>query len=36
MTKPAPTSGAVAWQRLGRVTGVAGLAAIVLIFGVLV
>jgi hypothetical protein len=36
MTNPAPTSGAVAWQRLGRVAGVAGLAAIVLIFGVLV
>jgi hypothetical protein len=35
MTNPAPTSGAVAWQRLGRVTGVAGLAATVLIFGVL-
>jgi hypothetical protein len=32
MTNPAPTSGAAAWQRLGRVTGVAGLAAIVLIF----
>ena len=31
MTNTAPTSGAVAWQRLGRVTGVAGLAAIVLI-----
>jgi hypothetical protein len=36
MTNPASTSGAVAWQRLGRVTGVAGLAAIVLILGVLV
>ena len=36
MTNPAPTSGAVAWQRLGWVTGVAGLVAIVLIFGVLV
>jgi hypothetical protein len=32
MTNPARTSGAAAWQRLGRVTGVAGLAAIVLIF----
>jgi hypothetical protein len=36
MTNPASTSGAVAWQRLRRVTGVAGLAAIVLILGVLV
>jgi magnesium-transporting ATPase (P-type) len=36
MTNTAPTSGAVAWQRLGRVTGVAGLAAVVLIFVVLV
>jgi hypothetical protein len=32
MTNPARTSGAAAWQRLGRVTGVAGLAATVLIF----
>jgi len=32
MTNTVPTSGAVAWQRLGRVTGVAGLAATVLIF----
>jgi hypothetical protein len=32
MTNTAPTSNAVAWQRLGRVTGVAGLAATVLIF----
>ena len=36
MTNSAPTSGAVAWQRLGRVTGVAGLAAILLIFVALV
>jgi hypothetical protein len=33
MTNTAPTSEAVAWQRLGRVTGVAGLAATVLILG---
>jgi hypothetical protein len=32
LTNPAPTSGPAAWQRLGRVTGLAGLAAIVLIF----
>src|SRR5215470_182155 len=32
MTIPAPNSAAVAWRRLGRVTGVAGLAALVLIF----
>ena len=32
MTNPAPTSGATAWPRLGRVTGLAGLATIVLIF----
>jgi hypothetical protein len=32
MTNTAPTADAVAWQRLGRVTGVAGLAAVVLIF----
>jgi hypothetical protein len=32
MTSTAPTSGAVAWQRLRSVTGVAGLAATVLIF----
>jgi hypothetical protein len=31
MTNTAPTSDAVAWQRLGRVSGVAGLAAVVLI-----
>ena len=31
MTNIAPTSDAVAWQRLGRVSGVAGLAAVVLI-----
>jgi hypothetical protein len=36
MTDPAPTSGAAAWRRLGRVTGVAGLAAIVQIFVVVV
>jgi len=32
MTNTVPASGAVAWQRLDRVTGVAGLAATVLIF----
>ena len=32
MTIPAPTSAAVVWRRLGRVTGIAGLAAVVLIF----
>jgi len=32
MTVTAPTSASVAWRRLGRVTGIAGLAAIVLIF----
>jgi hypothetical protein len=32
MTITAPASAGVAWRRLGRVTGVAGLAAIVLIF----
>lgn len=31
-----PTSDAVAWQRLGRVTGVAGIAAVVLILVVLI
>jgi hypothetical protein len=31
MTNTAPTSDAIAWQRIGRVTGVAGLAAVVLI-----
>ena len=36
MTNTAPTSGAAAWRRLGRVTGVAGLATIVLIFGALI
>jgi hypothetical protein len=36
MSNTAATSGAIAWQRLGRVTGVAGLAAVVLIFVVLV
>src|SRR5687768_10939866 len=36
MSNTAPTSGAVAWQRIGMVTGVAGLAAVVLIFVVLV
>jgi hypothetical protein len=28
--QPAPTSGAATWPRLGRVTGLAGLATIVL------
>jgi hypothetical protein len=32
MTNTVSTPGAVAWQRMGRVTGVAGLAAVVLIF----
>jgi hypothetical protein len=32
MTIPAPNSAAVAWRRLGRVTGVAGLATLILIF----
>jgi hypothetical protein len=32
MTNTAPTSDAVAWQRLGRVIGVAGLATVVLFF----
>jgi hypothetical protein len=32
MTNTGSTHDAVAWQRLGRVTGVAGLAAVVLIF----
>ena len=36
MANTAPTSDAVAWQRLGRVTGVAGLAAVVLLVVVLV
>src|SRR5215211_1913749 len=36
MANTAPTSEAVAWQRLGRVTGVAGIAAWVLSFVVLV
>jgi hypothetical protein len=36
MTNTAPTTGAVAWQRLGRVTGVVGMATVVLIFVVLV
>ena len=36
MTNTAPALGSVAWQRLGRVTGVAGLAATVLIFSVLI
>lgn len=36
MTDAAPTSGTVAWQRLVRVAGVAGLVAVVLIFVVLV
>jgi hypothetical protein len=36
MTDTSSTSGAAAWQRLGRATGIAGLAAVVLIFGVLV
>ena len=36
MTDPAPTSGAAAWRRLGRVTGVTGLAAIVQIFAAVV
>jgi hypothetical protein len=31
MTITAPTSAAVAWRRLGRVTGVAGLAGVILI-----
>jgi hypothetical protein len=32
MSTIAPPSGAVAWRRLGRVTGIAGLAAVVLTF----
>jgi hypothetical protein len=36
MTNTAPIADAVSWQRLGRVTGMAGLAAVVLIFVVLV
>src|SRR5262245_9064343 len=36
MADTAPTSDAVAWQRLGRVTGVAGIATVVLSFVVLV
>jgi hypothetical protein len=32
MTATTPTSAAVAWRRLGRVIGIAGLATIVLIF----
>src|SRR5262249_11152341 len=36
MADTAPTSDAVAWQRLGRVTGAAGLAAVILIFVVLI
>jgi hypothetical protein len=32
MTNAAPSADAAAWQRLGRVTGIAGLATIVLIF----
>ena len=36
MINTSQTSGAIAWQRLGRVTGVTGLAAVVLIFAVLV
>jgi hypothetical protein len=36
MSDTASTSSAVAWQRLGMVAGVAGLAAVVLIFVVLV
>lgn len=36
MTTVAPTSGVVAWQRLGRVTGAIGLSATILIFAVLV
>jgi len=36
MSNPVPTSGAAAWQRLGRVTGITGLAAIVLIFAAVV
>lgn len=36
MTNTAPTSTAVAWQRLARATGVAGLATFILIFVVLV
>ena len=35
MTNVAPTRGAVAWQRLGRVTGAIGLSATILIFAVL-
>ncbi|WP_328526167.1 hypothetical protein [Kribbella sp. NBC_00359] len=34
--KTAPISDAAAWQRLGRVTGIAGLAVVVLLFVVLV
>ena len=36
MTNTAPIADAVSWQRLSRVTGMAGLAAVVLIFVVLV
>jgi hypothetical protein len=36
MTNTAPIADAVSWQRLGRVSGIAGLAAVVLIFVVLV
>jgi hypothetical protein len=36
MADTAPTSDAGAWRRLGRVTGVAGIATVVLIFAVLV
>ena len=32
MTVPGPTSAAAAWRRLGRVTGITGLATVVLIF----
>ncbi len=35
MADTAPPSDAVAWQRLGRVTGVAGIAAVILVFVVL-
>ncbi len=36
MSSSGSSSGAIAWQRLGRVTGVAGLVAVVLLFAVLV
>jgi hypothetical protein len=36
MSSSGSTSGAIAWQRLGMVTGAAGLVAVVLLFAVLV